>query len=239
MGMDLTKYKILNFEIEDYMNEDKTEVYNTLFLGYNLTQDEIKIFNDLKIPYFIKQSFDENYISENIFKEFYINDKDKVKIIFDYSKDTFTVLNDNFVNLFTNKFNELNDCYKDEKYNSLAEEYSKIYLNRIENKDNFYGNSYKFSNYNIPFIYSYRIKNEVEIIEMISKPFKNNNETIEEYKRILNLGIGCTENNNIILTYYHNNLAENFEKLITNIHIKNIFNSLFPLNKDEIIRIDW
>ena len=27
-----------------------------------------------------------------------------------------TVLNDNFVNLFTNKFNELNDCYKDEKY---------------------------------------------------------------------------------------------------------------------------
>lgn len=239
MGMDLTKYKILDVEIDCYKDEDETQVYDSLFIGYDLNVNEIKILDDLNIPYFIKKNFDENYISEKIFKKLKNLDNELVEIIFDYSKDTFIVLNNVYINLFTYKFNELNGCYNNEKYDILAKEYSELYYKRIENIDGTYGKSYKFSDYNIPFILSYRIKNMVKDLENIGKPFLNNNESKEEYKRILNLGLGKIENCSIILTSLHNNYSNDFSKLITDDYKKNIFNSLFPLNNDEIIRIDW
>lgn len=240
MGMCLTKYKITKDIIENYdiVNEYDNE---TLYLGKNLSDNETKILNDLEIPFFIKKNLNDDYVYNEIFSKLVENlNDDYVQIIFDEEFSKFIVLNEEHSNIFTSKYHTLISLHKNKGIvESLEKEYNDLYNIALINKDDVFGKTYLFKDFDIPIDLNYRLKNKLIELDYMGKPFRDNKKTKDEYSKILNSALGNTKESCVTLTCFHNDLKDDFSSLIVNKDFKKYFEDMFPLEKDEIIRIDW
>lgn len=237
MGMCLTKYKIS----EDLINTNDIE--NKLYLGKNLPINVINTFKDLNFNLDIYENFNDDFIYNEIFLKLFPNLNDKyVEIIFDENLTKFTILNKKHSKIFTEKYNYLINIFKtkDDDFIKIEEEkYKELYNKALENIDNTFGVSYFFKDFNIPLDKIFRLNNNLIHLGYMQNPFKYSKKTREERIEILSKAFGDIKESCLILTYLHNNLKEDLLTLIENKDEKNYFEKLFPLEKDEIIKIDW
>lgn len=237
MGMCLTKYKIS----EDLINTNDIE--NKLYLGKNLPINVINTFNDLNFNLDIYENFNDDFIYNEIFLKLFPNLNDKyVEIIFDENLTKFTILNKKHSKIFTEKYNYLINIFKnkDDDFIKIEEEkYKELYNKALENIDNTFGVSYFFKDFNIPLDKIFRLNNNLIHLGYMQNPFKYSKKTREERIEILSKAFGDIKESCLILTCLHNNLKEDLLTLIENKDEKNYFEKLFPLEKDEIIKIDW